>query len=77
LLLTSRVSVEMVQKAAIIGAPVVIAVSAPTALAIRTAEEAGITLVAVARDDGFGVFTRPYRVILPGNPADHAARACA
>jgi FdhD protein len=66
-LLTSRVSVEMVQKAAMIGAPMVIAVSAPTTLAIRTAEEAGITLLAIARDDGYGVFTHPHRVILPGN----------
>jgi FdhD protein len=65
--LTSRVSVEMVQKAAMIGAPVVIAVSAPTTLAIQTAEEAGITLLAVARDDGYGVFTHPYRIVLPGN----------
>src|SRR6202008_329627 len=48
-LLTSRVSVEMVQKTAIIGAGVLVAVSAPTALAIRTAEAAGITLIAIAR----------------------------
>ena len=52
-LLTSRVSVEMVQKTAAIGAPLIVAVSAPTALAMRTAESAGITLVAVARSDGF------------------------
>ena len=51
--LTSRLSVEMVQKAAALGAAVVAAVSAPTALAVRTAEAAGVTLVAVARDDGF------------------------
>ena len=56
-LLTSRVSVEMVQKAAVIGAPVLVAVSAPTALAVRTAEAAGITLVGIARSDGFEVFT--------------------
>ncbi len=60
--LTSRVSVEMVQKTAAIGAPILIAVSAPTALAVRTAEAAGITLVAVARADGFEVFTRPERI---------------
>jgi len=61
-LLTSRVSVEMVQKAAVIGVPVVVAVSAPTALAVRTAEVAGITLVAVARGDGFEVFTHSRRI---------------
>jgi hypothetical protein len=57
LLLTSRVSVEIVQKAAAMDAPVMVAVSAPTALAVRTAEAAGITLVAIARSDGFEVFT--------------------
>ncbi|WP_371260888.1 formate dehydrogenase accessory sulfurtransferase FdhD [Bradyrhizobium sp. Cp5.3] len=71
-LLTSRVSVEMVQKAAMIGVPVVIAVSAPTTLAIRTAEEAGITLLAIARDDGYGVFTHPHRILLPENAAPRA-----
>jgi FdhD protein len=61
-LLTSRVSVEMVQKAAVLGVPVLVAVSAPTALAVRTAEAAGITLVAIARGDGFEVFTHPRRI---------------
>jgi FdhD protein len=60
--ITSRVSVEMVQKAAAIGAPVIIAVSAPTALAIRTAEAAGLTLVALARGNDFETFTHPHRV---------------
>lgn len=61
-LLTSRVSVEMVQKTAAIGAPLMVAVSAPTALAVRTAEAAGITLAAVARADGFEIFTHPQRI---------------
>lgn len=59
---TSRVSVEMVQKAASIGSPIIIAVSAPTALAIRTAEEAGMTLVALVRGDEFDIFTHPTRI---------------
>ncbi len=59
---TSRVSVEMVQKTAAIGAPVIIAVSAPTALAIRTAQEAGMTLVALVRGEEFDVFSHPQRV---------------
>jgi FdhD protein len=63
-LLTSRVSVEMVQKAAIMGAPILVALSAPTALAVRACETSGITLVAVARKDGFEVFTHPQRVEL-------------
>ena len=62
LLLTSRVSVEMVQKAAVLGAPVLCAVSAPTTLAVRTAEVAGVTLVGVARSDGFEVFTHAHRI---------------
>ena len=62
LLLSSRISVEMVQKAAMIGAPILVAVSAPTALAVRIAEAARITLVGVAREDGFEVFTHPGRI---------------
>jgi FdhD protein len=64
-LLTSRVSVEMVQKAAAMGAPLMVAVSAPTALAVRMADAAGITLAAIARADGFEVFTHPGRIV-PG-----------
>jgi len=60
--LTSRVSVEMVQKTALLGAPLLLAVSAPTALAVRVAEACGITLVALARGSGFEVFTHPWRI---------------
>ena len=56
LVLTSRISIELVQKAARMGACVVVAVSAPTALAVRAADDAGMTLVGVARPDGFEVF---------------------
>jgi FdhD protein len=70
-LLTSRVSVELVQKAAVMAAPIVVAVSAPTALAVRTAAAAGITLVAIARDDGFEVFTHPARIDM--TVSEHAA----
>jgi FdhD protein len=62
-LLTSRVSVEMVQKTATIGAPLMVAVSAPTALAVRMADAAGVTLAAIARADGFEVFTHPQRIM--------------
>lgn len=68
--LTSRVSVEMVQKAAVLGAEIVVAVSAPTALALRVAEEAGITLVAIARPDAFEIFTHPERIPLAAQPGD-------
>ncbi len=69
--LTSRVSIEMVQKAAAIGAPVIAAVSAPTALAVRMAEACGMTLIAIARKDGFEFFTHPRRV--EGPAATHVA----
>ncbi|WP_414714200.1 formate dehydrogenase accessory sulfurtransferase FdhD [Shinella sp.] len=62
---TSRVSVEMVQKTAIIGSPFIIAISAPTALAIRTAEDAGMTLIALVRGDEFEIFTGAERIV-PG-----------
>jgi FdhD protein len=65
LLLTSRVSVEMIQKAAVLGAPVLCAVSAPTALAIRMAQSVQLTLVAVTRSDGFELFTCPERITFP------------
>lgn len=62
-LLTSRISVEMVQKTAVLGAPIIVAVSAPTALAERACESAGITLAAIARNDGFEVFTHRARIV--------------
>lgn len=61
--LTSRVSIDMVQKVAALGAPVLIAVSAPTSAAVDLADEAGITLIALARPDRFEVFTHSDRLI--------------
>ena len=65
LIVTSRCSYEMVEKAARAGVAVLVAISAPTALAVRKAEEAGLTLVALARADGHAVFTRPDRILDP------------
>ena len=62
IVLTSRVSIEMVQKAAACGCPMIIAVSAPTALAVRMADLAQLTLIAIARGDEFEIFTHPRRV---------------
>ncbi|MCO6184916.1 formate dehydrogenase accessory sulfurtransferase FdhD [Rhizobium sp. L1K21] len=62
IVMTSRVSVELVQKAARAGCGYLVAVSAPTALAIETARAAGICLIAVARGTEFEVFTYPERV---------------
>ena len=62
IVLTSRVSVEMVQKCAMAGCPVLIAVSAPTARALRLAEGAGITVAAFARAGGFDLYSHPGRI---------------
>jgi FdhD protein len=62
ILMTSRVSIELIQKAARLNAPILVAVSAPTAAAIRLADEAGMTLIAVARRQDFEVFTHPERL---------------
>jgi FdhD protein len=62
-LLSSRVSVELVQKTARLGASMLAAVSAPTALALRVADAAGIAVIGIARDDGFEAFTYPERII--------------
>jgi FdhD protein len=62
LVLTSRVSVELIQKAARLGAPVLVAISAPTTLAVATADACNLTLVAIARRAEFEVFTHPGRI---------------
>ena len=62
IVLSSRISIELVQKAGMMGAAIIVGVSAPPALAVRTAEAAGLTLVGIARDDGFEVFTHPERI---------------
>lgn len=62
LLVTSRASYELVQKAAAAGAGLLAAVSAPTALAIRTAQQLGLTLVGFARDGRHVVYTHAWRL---------------
>lgn len=60
---TSRASYEMVQKAATVGVGIVVAISAPTALAIHLAESTGVTLLGFARADGFVIYTQPQRIL--------------
>lgn len=62
MVVTSRLSVDLVQKCAMAGAPVLIAVSAPTAHAVRIAERAGITLVARARAGRAACYSHPERI---------------
>ena len=63
MVITSRVSVDMVQKTVMAGCPALIAVSAPTAHAVRMADQAGLTLVALARGDGADVFSGAGRIV--------------
>ena len=62
LLVTSRASYEMVQKAVSVGITVMAAISAPTALAIKLAQECGLTLVGFARNDQHVIYTHPQRI---------------
>jgi FdhD protein len=62
IVLSSRISIELVQKAGMMGAAIIVGVSAPTALAVRTADATSLTLAGIARDDGFEVFTHPERI---------------
>jgi FdhD protein len=61
-LITSRASVEMVQKAATAGIAILAAVSAPTTLAVQTAEQLGVTLIGFARGANFSVYAHPGRI---------------
>ena len=63
---TSRASYEMALKAAMAGIPLLAAISAPTAYAIRVAEEAGLTLIGFARGDSFVIYACPARVLDAG-----------
>ena len=63
LITTGRVSSEMMQKAARIGASVVISRTAPSSLSIELAEQSGITLIGYARHDRFTVYCHPERVV--------------
>jgi phenylacetyl-CoA:acceptor oxidoreductase accessory protein len=61
-LMTSRASYEIVQKAATVGIAAIAALSAPTGMAVRLAEAAGVTLIGFARGDCHSVYTHPQRI---------------
>lgn len=61
-LMTSRLSVELVQKAVMMGAEILAGISAPTSLAIEEAASAGLTLVGLVRRDGLVVYTHGERI---------------
>ena len=62
IIITSRASYEMVQKTAWVGISLLAAISAPTGLAIRLANETGLTIIGFARDDQHVVYTHPRRL---------------
>lgn len=62
LLVSGRASFEIVQKALAAKLPLVVAVSAPSSLAVELAQESGITLVAFLREEGFNIYSRPDRI---------------
>jgi FdhD protein len=62
LCVSGRLSFELVQKAAVAGAPILVGVGAPSSLAIELAEDRGITLCGFARRGRLNVYTRPERV---------------
>jgi FdhD protein len=63
MMVSGRLSFEIVQKAAAAGAPILAAVSAPSSLAVELAEEVGLTLIGFLREGGFNIYTHPARVI--------------
>jgi len=62
MMVSGRLSFEIVQKAAAAGVPILAAVSAPSSLAVELAEEIGTTLVGFLRDGSFNIYTRPERI---------------
>ncbi len=63
LCVSGRLSFELVQKAAVAGAPILVGVGAPTSLAVSLATDRGMTLAGFARRGGVNVYSRPERVI--------------
>jgi FdhD protein len=66
LMVSGRVSFEIVQKAAMAGVPMICAVSAPSSLAVESARELGLTVIGFVRGSSFNIYTGPERVRMGG-----------
>jgi FdhD protein len=73
-LMTSRLSFELVQKCLAMGIPALVGISAPTALAVTLAQDHGLTLVGLARPDRIQAFSDPYRLFAASAPPEPSAR---
>jgi FdhD protein len=62
---TSRASIEMVQKTASAGVAMLVAISAPTALGVEVARKSGMTLIGFARGAEFSIYSHPQRISNP------------
>ena len=69
LFLSGRASFELLQKALMVGIPMVVSIGAPSSLAVHVAKEFDVTLVGFLRDQQFNIYSRPERVRLTGTGA--------
>ncbi len=63
LLMSSRASFELIQKAVMANIPIIVTIGAPSSLAIQTAEQFGVTLIGFLRNESFNIYTAKERIL--------------